>query len=58
MNSASLCSLAGRYDNPIPTRYLAPMDCLKMPSQGYLEEKQADESWAGILKKSMGLGTE
>ncbi len=28
MNSASLCSLAGRYDNPIPTRFLAPVDCL------------------------------
>jgi hypothetical protein len=24
LNSASLCSLAGRYDNPIPTRFLAP----------------------------------
>jgi hypothetical protein len=29
MNSASLCSLAGRYDNPIPTRFLVPIDCLK-----------------------------
>ncbi len=33
MNSASLCSLAGRYDNPIPTRFLAPIDCLKIPAQ-------------------------
>jgi hypothetical protein len=32
-NSASLCSLAGRYDNPIPTRCLAPIDCLKIPAQ-------------------------
>jgi hypothetical protein len=24
MKSASLCSLAGRYDNTIPTRFLAP----------------------------------
>ncbi len=32
MNSVSLCSLAGRYDNPIPTRFLAPIDCLKIPS--------------------------
>ncbi len=31
MNSASLCSLAGRYDNPIPTLFLAPIDCLKIP---------------------------
>jgi len=33
MNSASLCSLAGQYDNPIPTRFLAPIDCLKIPAQ-------------------------
>jgi hypothetical protein len=32
MNSASLCSLAGQYDNPIPTRFLAPIDCLKIPA--------------------------
>jgi hypothetical protein len=30
MNSTSLCSLAGRYDNPIRTRFLAPIDCLKI----------------------------
>ncbi len=33
MNSSSLCSLAGRYENPIPTRFLAPIDCLKIPAQ-------------------------
>jgi hypothetical protein len=22
----------GRYDNPIPTRFLAPIDCLKIPA--------------------------
>jgi hypothetical protein len=33
INSASLCSLAGRYDNPIPTRCLAPIDFLKIPAQ-------------------------
>jgi hypothetical protein len=32
MDSASLCSLAGRYDNPIPTRCLAPIDCSKIPA--------------------------
>jgi hypothetical protein len=32
MNSASVCSLAGRYDNPIPPRFLAPMDSLKIPA--------------------------
>ncbi len=31
INSASLCSLAGRYDNTIPTRFLAPIGCLKIP---------------------------
>jgi hypothetical protein len=32
MNSAKLCSLAVRYDNPIPTRCLAPIYCLKIPA--------------------------
>ena len=31
-NSTRLCSLAGRYDNPVPTRFLAPMDSLKIPA--------------------------
>jgi hypothetical protein len=31
-NSASLCSLAGRYDNPIAPRFLAPIGCLKIPA--------------------------
>ncbi len=26
------CSLAGRFDNPIPTPFLAPIDCLKIPT--------------------------
>ncbi len=29
-NSARLYILAGRYDNPIPGRFLAPIDCLKI----------------------------
>ncbi len=33
MNSASLCSLAGRYGNPIPSRFLVPIDCLKISDQ-------------------------
>ncbi len=32
MNSASLCSKAGRYDSTISTRFVAPIDCLKIPS--------------------------
>ncbi len=33
IDSASLCSLTGRYDNPILTRFLAHIDCLKIPAQ-------------------------
>jgi hypothetical protein len=33
-STASLCSMAGRYDNPIPIRFLAPTDCSKIPSIG------------------------
>jgi hypothetical protein len=32
MNSACLCSQAGRYDNPIHARFLAPIDFLKIPA--------------------------
>jgi hypothetical protein len=38
MNSASLCSLAGRHDNPIPTRFLSPLECLKIPTPNYALE--------------------
>jgi hypothetical protein len=31
-SSARLCSLAGRYDNPLPTLFLTPIDCLKIPA--------------------------
>ena len=33
INSASLHSMAGRYKNPIPTRFLAPHRLLKIPAQ-------------------------
>jgi hypothetical protein len=26
-------SLAGRYDNPVPTRFLVPIDCYKIPAK-------------------------
>jgi hypothetical protein len=32
-SSARLCSLAGLYDNPVPTLFLAHIDCLKIPAQ-------------------------
>jgi hypothetical protein len=41
MNSASLCSLAGRYDNPLPPRFLAPIAALKIPAQDSTQQKQA-----------------
>ncbi len=37
-----LCSLAGRYDNPIPTRFLVPIDCLKF--QHWLNRLAESES--------------
>jgi hypothetical protein len=33
------CSLAGRYNNPIPTRFLARIDCPKTPAQKTAVEK-------------------
>ncbi len=32
-NSTRLHSLVGQYDNPVPTRFLAPVDCIKIPTQ-------------------------
>ncbi len=43
MNSARY-SLASRYDNPIPSWFLAPIDCLKIPA---LDTKFGGvDSWA------------
>jgi hypothetical protein len=33
VDSSSLCSQAGRYDNPAPIRFLVPIDCSKIPAQ-------------------------
>jgi hypothetical protein len=33
IDSASLCSLAGQYDKPIPTRFLALIDVLKFKNR-------------------------
>jgi hypothetical protein len=40
--------LAGRYDNPIPTRFLAPIDCYKIPARYSLpvSKKLVDENHA------------
>jgi hypothetical protein len=39
-------ALAGRYDNPIPTQFLAPVECLKIPAH-----------CVGNLVPLWGLGT-
>ncbi len=49
MYSASLRSLAGRYDNPIPTRCLAPIDCLKIPAQ---YSAQYSTTWIYAIEKN------
>ncbi len=36
------CTLAGRYDNPIPTWFLAPIDCLKIPARVPRRREKAD----------------
>ncbi len=48
--------MAGRYDNPIPTRCLAPIDFLKIPTQGYPTARQATKA-GGIdtLESILGL---
>ncbi len=52
INSASLCSLAGRYDNPIPSRCLAPIEFLQIPAQAtYAGGIDLLESIAGLLKR-------
>jgi hypothetical protein len=71
-NSARLHSLAGRYDNHIPTWFLAPIECLKIPAQatkaGGIDSLESIAGLlksytfglcVGIFKQSMGaLGTE
>jgi hypothetical protein len=35
LKSLTVLALAGRYGNSIPTRFLAPIDCLKIPALIY-----------------------
>jgi hypothetical protein len=42
-NSARLGSLAGQSDNPIPARFLAPIDCLKITAQKYSWNQQGND---------------
>ncbi len=34
VTAVQCCSLAGRYDNPVLTRFLYPIDCCEIPAQG------------------------
>jgi hypothetical protein len=36
LDTHSLCSLAGQYDNPIPNLFLALIDCSKIPALNYV----------------------
>ncbi len=44
--------MAGRYDNPIPTRFLVPIDCLKIPAQsaGHEGLPPIEWSWLRLLR--------
>ncbi len=39
LKSLKIPFLAGRYDNPIPTRFLAPKDCSKIQTLWYRQQK-------------------
>ncbi len=49
--SCVLCSLAGRYDSPIPTRFLALIDYLKIPAQLISNAERFKPSFAERAKK-------
>jgi hypothetical protein len=53
-NFARLCRLAGRYDNPIPSRFLAPIDCSKIPALEPLTCSLFQCGRRGPLKVVMG----
>ncbi len=60
INSASLCSLAGRYDNPLLTRLIAPIDCLKIPARRqdfYPVPSQRITIWITVLNLATSLNT-
>ncbi len=49
MDSASLCSLAGRYDNRVPTLFLAPTHKKNIPHIKELQNGAVAKSWKGFL---------
>jgi hypothetical protein len=52
---ASLCSLTGRYDNPIPTRFLAAIDCSQIPAQGSILESSDTVESEGAADKAVHI---
>jgi hypothetical protein len=48
-----LCSLTGRYDNPIPTRFLAPIDCLKIPALESVSSQGKRNKAFAVIKSDM-----
>jgi hypothetical protein len=56
INSASLCTLAGRYDNHIPTRCLAPIEFLKIPAPYSAPPSITHQQMVGSLKMNTTLG--
>jgi hypothetical protein len=52
LNSLKVPSLVGWYDNPIPARFLAPMDCSKISVQQLLHSQQ--ETCCQIQQKNCG----
>ncbi len=55
MNSARLCSLAGRYDNPIPPRSLAPIDFKNSSSVILKKWKYKDDMSRTIYEPYRGV---
>ncbi len=49
-----VCSLAGRYDNPIPTLFLAPIDCFKIPAHS--DKKISSSSSYPVLQQGASEG--
>ncbi len=57
IDSATLCGLDGRNDNPIPARFLTPIDCYKIPAQVFsrnLYEMKYEEPAKGPWKSLYG----
>jgi hypothetical protein len=53
-STAILCSMVGRYDNPIPIRFLAPTDCSKIP---FIDQFNSDDDiWLWCLYSQLVHG--